>query len=73
MVKLFNMLLSNGVFFYIWKIVMVIFVFKNKGIFDDVNNYRFILVIFVICKLLEKIIVKYFNNFIFENNILYKY
>lgn len=52
---------------------MVIFVFKNKGIFDDVNNYRFILVIFVICKLLEKIIVKYFNNFIFENNILYKY
>lgn len=67
------MLLSNGVFFYIWKIVMVIFVFKNKGIFDDVNNYRFILVIFVICKLLEKIIVKYFNNFIFENNILYKY
>lgn len=52
---------------------MVTPVFKNKGTPDDVNNYRPISVTSVICKLLEKIIVKHLNNFILENNILYKY
>lgn len=71
--KLFNMSLSNGVLPHIWKIAMVTPVFKNKGTPDDVNNYRPISVTSVICKLLEKIIVKHLNNFILENNILYKY
>ena len=71
--KLFNISLSTGSLPNIWKTAIVTPVYKNKGAIDDVNNYRPISVTSVVCKLLEKIVVKHLHNFIIEKNILYKY
>lgn len=71
--KLFNISLNNGTLPSIWKIAQVTPVYKNKGHADDVNNYRPISVTSVVCKLLEKIIVKHLHNYILEIDILYKF
>lgn len=71
--KLFNISLSTGSLPNIWKTAIITPVYKNKGAIDDVNNYRPISVTSVVCKLLEKIVVKHLHNFIIEKNILYKY
>ena len=66
MTKLFNTSLSSGTLPKIWKIAHVTPVYKNKGNAEDVNNYRPISVTSVVCKLLEKNIVKHIHNYLVE-------
>ena len=73
LIKLFNTSLRSGTLPKIWKIAQVTPVYKNKGNAEDVNNYRPISVTSVVCKLLEKIIVKHIHNYLVENKILYQF
>lgn len=69
---LFNKLLIFKIFFDCWKLVYVIFLFKKDDLFI-ILNYRFVLLLSCISKIFERILFKYLYNFLYVNNLFYKY
>jgi hypothetical protein len=54
-----------------WKTAVVTLIYKNKGIKNDVNNYRGISVLPPIAKFFEKILAEQIVNYANEHNIFY--
>lgn len=50
-----NKLIIDGIVFVLWKVVCVIFLYKFEDKFL-VENYRFIFVLFVLSKVLERVV-----------------
>lgn len=69
---LFNRLLFENKFLKNWKFVYVILLFKKDDFFV-VFNYRFVLLLSCVSKLMECLIFKYVYNFFYCNNLFYKY
>lgn len=55
---------------YIWKRSHVTPVYKNKGTASDITNFRPIALTCVLCKMMEKIIVKHLHNYVLEHHII---
>ncbi len=70
---LFNQSLQCGRLPYVWKQSHVTPIYKNKGSASDVSNYRPISLTCVLCKMMEKIIVKYMHNYVFQHDLLTKH
>ena len=71
--KLFNMSLSIGKLPLIWKSANISPIYKNKGSAQEINNYRPISVTSILCKVLERIIVKHLYNYVLDHDIINKY
>lgn len=70
LIIIFRKLYDFGIVFEDWKIVNIILVFK-KGKRFDVVNYRLILLICIVCKLMEYILISYIMKYVNDYNILY--
>jgi hypothetical protein len=57
----------------IWKSANISPIYKNKGSAQEINNYRPISVTSVLCKVLERIIVKHLYNYVLDHDIIFKY
>jgi hypothetical protein len=55
---------------YIWKRSHVTPVYKNKGTASDITNFRPIALTCVLCKMMEKIMVKHLHNYVLEHHII---
>ncbi len=67
---LFNKSLQCGQLPYLWKQSHVTPIYKNKGSMSDVTNFRPISLTCVLCKMMEKILVKHMHNFVLEHHII---
>ena len=70
---IFNQSLASGRLPYIWKRSLVTPVYKNKGSISDVSNFRPISLTCVLCKVMEKIIVKHLHNYLLKHHIISKH
>ena len=70
---LFNQSLQCGRLPYIWKRSHVTPVYKNKGSMSEVSNFRPISLTCVLCKMMEKILVKHMHNYVLEHHIITKH
>lgn len=68
--KLFNYSLRKGVYPSCWKISNICPVYKNKGEKNEKSNYRPIVLLSCMSKILEKIIYKSLNEYCVSNELL---
>ena len=67
--RIFNKIISTGIFRTDWKLAKVTPIFK-KGRKDDMNNYRPISVISVVAKIFEKLIFEQLYEYLNNNNLI---
>lgn len=72
LMKLYNKCFSEGYFPDELKIAKVIPLYKNKGMIDNIGNYRPISMLSVFSKLFEKLIHKNLSEYFYDNDILTK-
>ena len=68
--KLFNYCIKHAVFTSDWKYAIISPIFKGKGVRDELDNYRGIIILQVIAKLFERILCGQITSH-FDRNCLF--
>ena len=70
LVKLFNLIIDNGIFPSAWTIGVIRPIFKNKGNRENPNNYRGITILSCFGKLFTNILNRRLNNFLDNADVI---